>query len=66
MAQLAIAWLLRDIRVTSVLVGASSVAQLEENLQALGHLGFGAAELVEIDRYATESGINLWAASSDA
>jgi L-glyceraldehyde 3-phosphate reductase len=66
LAQLAIAWLLKDARVTSVLIGASSVAQLEENLRSLDRLDFDAAELAEIDRYATESGINLWAASSDA
>ncbi len=66
LAQMAVAWLLREPRVTSVLVGASSVAQLEENLAALDGLGFDDDELDEIDRYATESGINLWAASSDA
>jgi L-glyceraldehyde 3-phosphate reductase len=51
---------------TSALVGAGSVAQLEENVAALGNLEFSATELAEIDRYATESGINLWAASSKA
>ena len=66
LAQMALAWVLRDPRVTSALVGASSVAQLEENLAALDGLGFDDDELDEIDRYATESGINLWAASSDA
>jgi L-glyceraldehyde 3-phosphate reductase len=66
LAQMALAWILRDPRVTSAVVGASSVGQLEENLKALDHLGFDAAELAEIDRYATESGVNLWAASSDA
>src|SRR5713101_1049315 len=64
LAQLALAWSLRDSRVTSALIGASSVAQLEQNLGALDNLAFSSAELVEIDRYATESGINLWAASS--
>ncbi len=64
LAQLALAWSLRDSRVTSDLIGASSVAQLEQNLGALDNLAFSSAELVEIDRYATESGINLWAASS--
>jgi L-glyceraldehyde 3-phosphate reductase len=64
LAQMALAWTLRDPRMTSTLVGASSVAQLEENLGALEQLDFSAAELAEIDRYATESDINLWAASS--
>jgi L-glyceraldehyde 3-phosphate reductase len=64
LAQLAIAWVLRDPRVTSALIGASSVDQLEQNLAALEKPTFSAAELAEIDRYATEGGINLWAASS--
>src|SRR3989441_4338038 len=64
LAQLALAWSLRDPRVTSALIGASSVAQLEQNVGALDNLAFSPAELAEIDRYATESGINLWAASS--
>ncbi|HEX7400025.1 MAG TPA: L-glyceraldehyde 3-phosphate reductase [Candidatus Limnocylindrales bacterium] len=64
LAQMALAWTLRDPRVTSALVGAGSVAQLEENIAALGNLEFSTTELAEIDRYATESGINLWAASS--
>ncbi|HET9322882.1 MAG TPA: L-glyceraldehyde 3-phosphate reductase [Gaiellaceae bacterium] len=64
LAQLAIAWALRDARVTSALVGASSVAQLEETVAALERLELSDDELAEIDRYATESGINLWAASS--
>jgi L-glyceraldehyde 3-phosphate reductase len=64
LAQMAIAWVLRDPVVTSALVGASSVEQLEQNLAALDKLDFSAAELKEIDRYATESGINIWAASS--
>jgi L-glyceraldehyde 3-phosphate reductase len=50
--------------VTSTLVGASSVAQLEQNVGALDKLQFSADELREIDRYATDSGIDLWAASS--
>jgi L-glyceraldehyde 3-phosphate reductase len=62
LAQLALAWVLRDERVTSVLIGASSVAQLEQNVGALEHLEFSAEELAEIDRYAVEGGINLWAA----
>jgi L-glyceraldehyde 3-phosphate reductase len=64
LAQMALAWTLRDPRVTSTLIGASSVAQLETNLAALGNLRFGDDELAEIDRYATEGGINIWAASS--
>jgi L-glyceraldehyde 3-phosphate reductase len=66
LAEMALAWILRDPRVTSALVGASSVAQLEDSLKALDHLGFDDGELAEIDRYATESGLNLWAASSTA
>ncbi|SDQ54252.1 L-glyceraldehyde 3-phosphate reductase [Thermostaphylospora chromogena] len=66
LAQMALAWALRDRRVTSVLIGASSVAQLEENLAALNNLHFTAEELEAVDRYAVESGINLWAASSEA
>jgi L-glyceraldehyde 3-phosphate reductase len=65
LAQLALSWALRDQRVTSVLIGASSVAQLEENLAAAGRSSFTDAELAEIDRHAVEAGINLWAASSD-
>jgi L-glyceraldehyde 3-phosphate reductase len=64
LAQMALAWTLRDPRITSTLIGASSVAQLEQNVGALEKLEFSASELKEIDRYATESGINLWAASS--
>jgi L-glyceraldehyde 3-phosphate reductase len=64
LAQLALAWTLRDPRVTSALIGASSVAQLEDNLAALDNLDFSDEELAEIDRHATESGINLWASSS--
>ena len=65
LAQMALAWTLRDERVTSTLVGASSVEQLEANVAALDRLDFTADELAEIDRYATESGINLWAESSE-
>jgi L-glyceraldehyde 3-phosphate reductase len=65
LAQLAIAWALRDTRVTSALLGASSVKQLEQNVAALDRLGFDADELAEIDRYAQEGGINLWADSSN-
>ena len=64
LAQMALAWTLRDPRMTSALVGASSVEQLEENVRALERLDFGAEELEEIDRYATESEINIWARSS--
>ena len=64
LAQMAVAWVLRDTRVTSALVGASTVEQLEANVAALDNLGFSPDELEEIDRYATESGINLWATSS--
>ena len=66
LAQMALAWTLRDPRVTSTLVGASSVAQLEDNVAALGNLAFSDDELAEIDRHATDTGINLWAASSTA
>jgi L-glyceraldehyde 3-phosphate reductase len=64
LAQMALAWTLRDPRVTSTLVGASSVAQLEENLAALDKRDFSEQELRAIDRHASESGINLWAESS--
>nr|WP_041831690.1 L-glyceraldehyde 3-phosphate reductase [Actinoplanes missouriensis] len=64
LAQLAIAWALRDPRMTSTVLGASSVAQLEANVAALENTTFTDAELAEIDGYATESGINLWARSS--
>jgi L-glyceraldehyde 3-phosphate reductase len=64
LAQLALAWALRDDRVTSALVGASSVAQLEANLAALDKLDFTDDELAEIDGYAVDAGINIWAASS--
>jgi L-glyceraldehyde 3-phosphate reductase len=66
LAQMALAWALRDSRVTSVLVGASSVTQLEQNVAALDHLDFSAGELDEIDQYAVESGIDLWRAPSTA
>ncbi len=60
LAQMAIAWALRDPRVTSVLIGASSVAQLEQNVASLAHLGFTAEELADIDRYAVDGDIDLW------
>jgi L-glyceraldehyde 3-phosphate reductase len=65
LAQMALAWTLRDARMTSTLIGASSVEQLEMNLAALDHLDFTPDELAEIDRHATESDINLWAESSN-
>jgi L-glyceraldehyde 3-phosphate reductase len=66
LAQMAVAWTLRDPRVTSALIGASSVEQLEQNVAALDNLEFSDDEPAEIDRYAVDSGINLWAASSEA
>jgi len=60
LAQMAYAWVLRDPRVTTTLMGASSVAQVKENLGALANLAFSADELAQIDRYAVESGVNLW------
>ena len=64
LAQLAISWVLRDSRMTSALIGASSVAQLEENLAAAARTAFSAAEIEAIDKDAVEAGVNLWAASS--
>ena len=61
LAQMALAWCLRDPRVTSTVIGASSVRQLETNVAALGNLQFSAEELAAIDRDAVEAGINLWA-----
>jgi L-glyceraldehyde 3-phosphate reductase len=66
LAQTALAWTLRDPRMTSALIGASSVEQLEENVRALERLDFTADDLDEIDRYATESEINIWATPSGA
>jgi L-glyceraldehyde 3-phosphate reductase len=65
LAQMALAWALRDQRVTSVLIGASSVAQLEDSLASVDRLEFTPEELERIDKDAVEAGINLWAASSD-
>ncbi|MCW3032028.1 MAG: L-glyceraldehyde 3-phosphate reductase [Solirubrobacteraceae bacterium] len=65
LAQMAIAWVLRDERVTSALLGASSVSQLEQNVAALARLDFSAEELAEIDRHAVEGDVNLWASSSE-
>ena len=66
LAQMALAWTLRDSRVTSTLFGASSLEQLEAAVGALDRLDFSADELSEIDRHAVESGINIWATSSQA
>ncbi|MEN3310855.1 MAG: L-glyceraldehyde 3-phosphate reductase, partial [Actinomycetota bacterium] len=65
LAQLALAWTLRDPRVTSTLIGASSVAQLEANVAALDRLELSEDELAEIDRSATDADLNIWAASSE-
>jgi L-glyceraldehyde 3-phosphate reductase len=64
LAQMALAWALRDPRMTSLVIGASSVTQLEADLAALDKLAFTDAELDAIDKYATDADINLWAASS--
>ena len=64
LAQMALAWALRDERVTSLAIGASSVRQLEDSLGALGNLAFSSDELAEIDAHAVEGGIDLWRRSS--
>ena len=64
LAQLALAWALRDVRMTSLVIGASSVAQLDANLDALGKLELSADELAEIDQFATDGDINLWSAAT--
>jgi L-glyceraldehyde 3-phosphate reductase len=64
LAQMALAWTLRDERMTSTLIGVSSIEQLDDSLGALDNATFSAEELREIDRYATEADINLWARSS--
>ncbi|WP_119388418.1 L-glyceraldehyde 3-phosphate reductase [Taklimakanibacter lacteus] len=64
LAQMAIAWVLRDPRMTTALIGASRPEQIDENVGALARLDFTAAELAEIDRHAVDSDINLWAESS--
>jgi len=66
LAQLALAWTLRDPRVTSTLIGASSVAQLEDNVGALERLDFDDDALAEIETYAVDAGINIWERSSSA
>jgi L-glyceraldehyde 3-phosphate reductase len=63
---MAIAWTLRDPRVTSALIGASSVAQLEDSLGAVRDLEFTDDELAAIDEHAVDTGINLWAVSNEA
>ncbi|NIF49482.1 L-glyceraldehyde 3-phosphate reductase [Enterobacter sp. Ap-1006] len=65
MAQMALSWLLKDERVTSVLIGASRAEQLKENVKALDNLHFTAEELERIDRHVTDGELNLWQASSD-
>ena len=65
LAQLALVWALRDPRMTSLVIGASSVKQLEDNVAALASMALTSDELAEIDGYATEAGINLWKGSSD-
>jgi L-glyceraldehyde 3-phosphate reductase len=64
LAQMALAWVLRDPRVTSTLIGASNSAQIRENVAALQNLHFSAEELAAIDAQAKEGAINLWAGSS--
>jgi L-glyceraldehyde 3-phosphate reductase len=66
LAAMALAWVLRDERVTSALIGASSVSQLEANVAALDKLDFSDEELAQIDSFAVESGINIWQQSSDS
>jgi L-glyceraldehyde 3-phosphate reductase len=66
LAQMAVAWVLRDPRVTTALIGASRWSQIEDSLGALDNLEFSADEIEEIDRFAREGGLNLWATSSDA
>jgi L-glyceraldehyde 3-phosphate reductase len=64
LAQLALVWALRDPRMTSLVIGASSVAQLEANVAALDRTQLSGDELAEIDRHATDAAINLWESSS--
>lgn len=61
LAQLALAWVLRDRRITSTLIGASSVSQLENNVAAVSRLDFTDQELAQIDKHAVDSGVDLWA-----
>jgi len=66
LAQMAIAWVLRDPRVTTALIGASRWSQIEDSLGALDHLDFTEQELADIDRFATDGGVNIWERSSRA
>jgi L-glyceraldehyde 3-phosphate reductase len=66
LAQLALVWALRDQRMTSLVIGASSVAQLEDNVAALDRLDLTEDELIEIDRHATDADVNLWSRSSSS
>jgi L-glyceraldehyde 3-phosphate reductase len=66
LAQMALAWTLRDPRVSSALIGASRPEQIIENVAALDNLEFSKEELAEIDRFAVEGGINLWEKPSSA
>ena len=66
LAQMAVAWVMRDPRITAALIGVSSVEQLENNVAALARLDFNQDELAEIDRYAQDGEVNIWAPSSDA
>ncbi len=66
LAQLALVWALRDVRMTSLVLGASSVRQLEDNVAALANTSLSDEDLAEIDRYAIDSSINLWARSSES
>jgi L-glyceraldehyde 3-phosphate reductase len=66
LAQMALAWVLKDRRITSVLIGASSPAQIENSVRALSSSLFSAEELVEIDRHAIDAGVDLWARSRQA
>ena len=66
LAQMALAWVLRDPRITSALIGASRISQLEENVQALSNLSFSTEELAEIDKWANDAGLNIWVESSTA
>ena len=65
MAQMALSWLLKDSRVTSVLIGASRPELIEENVKALENLSFSAEELAQIDKHVADGQLNLWQASSD-
>ena len=65
LAELALVWALRDPRVSSLVIGASNVTQLEDNIAALRNMSLTADELAEIDQHAIDAGINLWKRSSD-